>query len=135
MNPTEFCKVVENRLGWRPPDLGWRSYIPAARVVRRKIASNPRLYTWENLLLAVELLAREKQPRSPAGVFAHVERALERKREDDSDVEKRIQHAVGIEAGRGDPEGWGVRFARAMGPFRLELIEEWESRHGSHSRS
>lgn len=133
MNGTEFCKIVENRLGWMPPDRGWKKYLVASQSVTAKIKSNPRLYTWDNLLATVELLRSEGQSRSPLGVFAHVERAVQRKREDDSDVEKRIWFAMTVENGRGDPDGWGPRFARTSGGFRLEAVEEWEAKHGSRS--
>jgi hypothetical protein len=135
VNGTEFCKIVENTLGWMPPDRGWKKYIFHSQAVVTKMQSNPTLYTWDNLLAAVELLRREGQPRSPLGVFAHVERAIERKRDVDTDVEKRIWFAMTVENRRGDPDGWGVRFARAMGPFRWELIEEWEAKHGARRSS
>jgi hypothetical protein len=128
MNATEYCLVVENRLGWVPPQTKpiWAKYQAEAGKVKRKIATNPELYTWENLLLAVELLVRERQPRTPIGVFAHVERALDLALDKATDVEAEIQEIVAYESGLGDPAGWVVRFARAQGGYRQLLVDEWK---------
>lgn len=126
MNATEFCKVVENRLGWAPPaGPGWKQYSPEAAKVKRKVATNPSLYSWDNLLLAVELLVREKKSRSPLGVFAHVERALDLALDKDDDIEVLIREAVAYEQHRGDPDGWVTRFARATGGYRALALAEW----------
>lgn len=131
MTPSEYCRIVENRLGWVPPSgPEWKRYIAEAGKVTRKIRTNPELYTWKNLLLAVELLVREKEPRTPVGVFAHVERAVGMAREDDSDIETKIREALKFETRRGDPHGWVVRFARAHGAWRTEAYREWEYERG-----
>lgn len=125
-NPTEFCQLVESRLGWIPPDgPDWQRYRVMAARVAKKMDIDPELYSLRNLELAVELLAREKLPRSPLGVFAHVPRAVEMAVDSDEDVESGIRAATAIEQGRGDPEGWVTRFARAMGPYRLQALNEW----------
>lgn len=128
MNATEFCKLVESRLGWLPPaGQGWKRYSAMAGRVNRKIATNPALYTMENLQLAVELLAKERLPRNPLGVFAHVPRAVAMSIEDEADVEQGIRVATAIEQGKGDPDGWVTRFARAVGPYRLQALNEWRA--------
>lgn len=127
MTPTAFCQLVENRLGWSPPPGGpaYRRYVVEAAKVKRKIASNPELYTWAALELAVELLARERLPRTPIGVFSHVERALTMARLPETDLEEQIRSAMRYEGLRGDPGGWVTRFTRATGPYRAEVLDEW----------
>lgn len=126
MTPTEFCKIVEARLGWSPPaGPPFKRYQAEARKVTNKIATNPVLYTYENLLLAVELLVREKQPRTPIGVFGHVDRALDLALDKEVPVEEQIREATAIEARRGDPDGWVERFARAVGIYRPQTLQEW----------
>lgn len=126
---TEFCQLVENKLGWAPPGHlpAFRRYQIEAAKVKRKIATNPGLFTWRNLELAVELLWRERQPRTPIGVFAHVERAVEKAVVSEEAVELQIREALKIEEHRGDPDGWVTRFARATGAFRREAFEEWRA--------
>lgn len=127
MTPTDYCKIVENRLGWAPPATGpaWRRYTTEAAKVKRKIATDPSKYTWENLLLAVELLVRERQSRTPIGVFAHVDRALDLALDKEDDLELLIREAVEYETHRGDPQGWVTRFARAVGGYRRLVLDEW----------
>lgn len=129
MTPTQFCQHVENTLGWMPPAnvAPYRKYIAEARKVQRAIDTNPTLHTWRNLLLAVELLRREGKSRTPVGVFAHVQRALDLAREELPDVEREIHEAVAYELSREDPQGWAERFARASGIYRRELLEEWKA--------
>lgn len=125
-NPTEFCRLVEHRLGWVPPaGPEWQRYRTMASRVAKKMDHDPELYTLRNLELAVELLVREKLPRSPLGVFAHVPRAVEQAVEPEGDVEAAIRAACAVEQGRGDPDGWVTRFARAVGPYRKRALVEW----------
>lgn len=125
-NAIDFVRLVETRLGWVPPHTGFNRYVAEAAKVKRKVATNPDLYTWRNLQLAVELLAREKQPRSPLGVFAHVPRAEEKAVESEDDLELAIREATAYEQGRGDPHGWVTRFARATGTYRAQALTEWK---------
>lgn len=131
MNAIEFVKIVEARLGWMPPSshnvrMGHTRYVAEAAKVKRKAATKPDLYTWDNLLLAVELLVRERQPRTPVGVFAHVERALAMAVEVEDDLETAIRDATAYEVQRGDPDGWETRFARAVGHYRSLALAEWK---------
>lgn len=125
---TAFCKHVEARLGWLPEDRyapAWQRYRGEASKVLRKIATNPELYTWRNLGLAVEYLAREKKTRSPVGVFSYVGVALEAAANPDPAVEEELRAALRLEMAKGDPKGWVERLNRAVGPFRMELLNQW----------
>lgn len=128
MTPAGFCKHVENRLGWRPaPTRNPRyKYLAEGHKVTAKIADNPDLFTWPNLLAAVELLARERKPRSPSGVFGHVPRALDLLRDKEMDLNIDVREASRIEAERGDPDGWVEVFARAVGVYRVRALTEWK---------
>lgn len=128
MTPTEYCQLVESRLGWLPPEgLSYRRYQQEARKVTTKQQTNPALFTFDNLRLAVELLAREKKTRTPIGVFAHVQRALDLAQDTETDLEIDIRAAMRVEAHRGDPDGWVDRFARAVGPYRAEALAAWRA--------
>lgn len=129
MSPTEFVKIVESRLGFviPPVDPHWETYRQEASKVKRKIATNPQLYTWDNLLLAVEYLAQKGMSRNPVGVFSFVESALAVAKEPEQDVELDIRAAIRVELHRGDPDGWLPRFSRAVGGYRREALEEWRA--------
>jgi hypothetical protein len=126
-NATEFCKAVEARLGWVAPNLpAYARYRVEAAKVKRKIETNPDLYTWRNLELAIELLSRERKSRNPMGVFAHVERAVEMAVEPEADIETQIREAIRYETPRGDPAGWVARLTRAVGHYRSQALREWQ---------
>lgn len=130
MNATEFCQLVETRLGWEAPAGGERRrYMTEAGKVNKAIAKNPHVYTWDNLRLAVELLRREKKSRTPFAVLAHVERARDLALDQDTDVEADIRGAMAIETEKGDLEGWAVRFARTEGAYRRIVLDEWKAQH------
>lgn len=127
MNAVEFCAMVEGRLGWEMPQDRPRWLVlrqEAGKVLKRQ-AEDPTRYTWDNLVLAVNLLAREKKSRTPTGVFAHVDRALDLALDTETDVEAEIRQVVAYETKMGDPLGWAVRFARADGYYRRLLLIEW----------
>lgn len=135
-NATEFVELVSNRLGWLPPGNKerWREIAIEAHKVKNKIATKPRLYTWENLELAVELLYREReQPVSPAAVCWQVERALNLSVVDDSrkSIDAEVEEAVAAEVAAGDPDGWAVRFARSFGAGRVEVLNAWRKERGT----
>lgn len=128
MNAVDFCKLVETSLGWEAPDAPlWKRYLVEAGKVNKKVATNPALYTWDNLILAVELLRRERKARSPLGVFSHVERALDLALDAEHDVEEQIRRVVTLEVSLGDPSGWAGRFSRATGHYRRLALDEWRS--------
>lgn len=127
-NATQFVHLVENRLGWAPRAgmSRWRAVSVEAGRVNSMVETDPTLYTWVNLALAVELLAKEKKPRTPLGVFAHVQRALDLAMDHEDDIEAEIREVMRFEVMRGDPQGWAVRFARADGGYRRLLLREWQ---------
>lgn len=127
MKPTDFCKHVENHLGWAPPaGPAWRQYQAEAHKVSARQASNPELFTWDNLQLAVNLLRKEKKSATPLGVFYHVDRALDLAMDKQHDTEVELQEIIRHEAERGDPDGWVGRLSRARGIYRQEALAEWK---------
>ncbi len=130
MTPTQFCQLVETRLGWCPPDIDepWKRYIAEAAKVKRRRAKDPHKYTWRNLRLAVELCQRKGLTRSPVGVFAYVDQAIAKAVELPDDLDAQIDRAVAAELGHGDPDGFADRMARARGDYRAQLYREWRAR-------
>lgn len=104
-NVTEFMVLVENRLGWQPPGRrgSVRYNVEVARV-KERLKANPDLFTFRNLELAVELCRRERLPRTPLGVLAHVQRAFDMRKDDVDDLEVDIWQAMATEIARGDPD-------------------------------
>lgn len=135
MSPTQFVVMVQNELGWRPTGEGpaWKHERKAAAQVKQMITTNPELFTWDNLRLAIALLKRERKAATPLHVFFHVERALSVAADEEMDLEIDIREAVAIEAGRGDPDGWVERFSRAVGIYRGEALAEWQEINGHAS--
>lgn len=129
VGPGQFIDAVENTLGWSSALRGprWKVRKIEAGKVDKKRATNPALYTWPNLMLALELCRRERLPRTPTGVFAHVERALELRRAPEVDLEEAIREATAREVAAGDPDQWVTRFARSAGHYRKEAYEQWLS--------
>ena len=128
-NATEFVELVGNRLGWTAPGVKpyWKERAIEAGKLNRKIATNPRLFTWENLEATVDVLARERREvKSPAAVCWHVERALQRARQEPL-VDAEIEGAIGREISVGDPEGWAVRLSRSFGSGRAEVLKQWRA--------
>ena len=132
MNYMEFVKHVENTLGWVPPEgtwPRWKTLTLEAAKLKRKMATNPRLYTWDHMLLAVEMLRRSgTQVASPAAVCWHVRRALaaEGEREDTGDIAAKVHLAISEAFMAGESE-WVERLARARGDARKEVLEEWNA--------
>lgn len=127
-NVTEFMVLVENRLGWQPPGRrgSVRYNVEVARV-KERIKAQPDLFTYRNLELAVELCRRERLPRTPLGVLAHVQRAVDKRKDDVDDLEVEIWEAMSHEIARGDPDDWATRFSRASGVYRQQLLNEWKA--------
>lgn len=129
---TEFVTAVENTLGWEPPESQprWKAVQVEAAKVNRKIATNPALFTWANLQLALELLRRErKEVKSPAAVLWHVERALAQAavEEQTDDLDEQVQKAV-TEAMEAGAYEWVERLVRSRGDGRSEALRAWRSR-------
>ena len=138
----DFCIRVENTLGWSHDRSmpRWKALSIEAAKLRRKMSTDPALYTWPNLELAVELLRREqREVDSPAAVCWHVERALalaavpEPVLDDiDADIDELVNEIAQRELAAGDPEGWAMRLLRAWGrEGRLAaLVEYADTRRG-----
>lgn len=128
MTPTDFVRACEQRLGWENPTdhlPSWKRYQSTVKRVRARMAEDPSLYTVHNLMLAVALLEKEKKPRTPLGVFAHVQRALDLALDHEPDVEAQIREAIAYETRLGDPSGWVGRLVRAQGAYRAEVLQDW----------
>lgn len=133
---TDLVKHIENTLGWCVP---WDDPRPLWKVrsievgkMKRVIQKNPKLYTMENLLLAVEYLRRKRKPvKAPVGVIYAVEDAL---REAPATVtqsapQERLEAVLGVI--RGWPEGparrrWERRLAIAQGGVLVEALDEFD---------
>lgn len=130
-NATQFCELVEQELGWENPNAlavqSWKVYGAEAAKVKREIAKNADLFTWRNLMLAVELLKNERECRTPVGVFSHVERAVEMATAPVTDLESDVQNAIAFERHRGDPDGWVGRFVRSAIGYQPQLLREWRA--------
>lgn len=132
MNNRQFVEHVENTLGWAPPDDGrprWKVLTLEAAKLKRKRETNPRLYSWDNLLLTVEMLRRDgAEVASPAAVCWHVRRALARASlgadPNGGDLAGRVHVALGEAFVAGEHE-WVERLARARGEARHEALAEW----------
>lgn len=136
-NFTDLIRHIENTLGWAP---NWDDPRPAYKIraieagkLKKICQRNPKLYTLENLLVAVEYLRRRKQEvTAPAGVCFVVERALEEvQREDEiSDLEAQRERALteAMSLPGPDRDRWVRQLSRANGAPLAELIKEWNER-------
>lgn len=122
---TEYCQLVEARLGWLPPEgPAWSRYNVMAGRVKRRMADFD--VTFADLALAVELCVKEKRPRHPLGVFHAVPIARAKANQPEPDLEFNIRAAIAYETERGDPAGWVDRLHRAQGPGRQQALEDWK---------
>lgn len=134
MNATEFCRIVENTLGWVPTgnenDPPYKRYMAEAGKLNRKIKTNPELYTFENLVLTVTWLRRRRHVSTPTGVCWFVKDALKEAPEPDAlntNVTRRIFEAITEAMVAGEPD-WVERLARASGSARDDVLGEWNER-------
>lgn len=131
---TAFIIFVENTLGWIPPVTEktplWKARAVEAGKLNKKIKTNPRLYTWENLALAVEYCRRKKQEvRSPTALCWTVERALREAYQpaDSTPVQAQVDAAIAWEQTNqlDDADTWIGRLTRAGGDGRKDVLNEW----------
>lgn len=137
--PKSFVEYVEGALGWAPPETTktprWKAILNEASKVKRKQATDPTLYTWQNLALTVEWLrARKEVIKTPTSIFWRVEDALR-----DSatpvtpkpvlEISQAVQQAVEAEQARRAPgwQGWVGRLTRAQGAGRQDTYDEWKA--------
>lgn len=132
MTYVAFVELVENVLGWTPPEGSLRrARSLEAMKLKRKMDTNPELYTWENMRTALEWCRRKKVlVATPASVCWKVEQALREGlgEEETTATGVSIQEAIGTEQARQDEmsEYWITRLTRSMGPAREEVLQEWK---------
>lgn len=131
-----YVEYVENRLGWAPVDTEemprWKSLMVWAGKVNKKVAQSPQLYSWDNLVLTVDWLAKKKvSVRTPAGVFFFVDEAIKRAAAAEAidDVSGEIFTALteAMVAGEAD---WVDKLARARGKARPAVLQQWRDTRG-----
>lgn len=134
-NATELIILCENLLGWDPPDDKplWKSRAIEAGKLNKKIKTDPKLYSWHNLELALNMSFEEREPiTSPVALCWRVERALRKAEETQqyTDPELETQKALDWEMGRSPSEErtyWVGRFTRVHGGVaRRDLLNEWK---------
>lgn len=136
--PKSYVEYVENTLGWAPDTSKverWKAILIEASKVKRKIATDPSLYTWENLALTVEWLRqRHEEVRTPTSVLWRVEAALKDTATAKvpvvaADVAEQIREAVIWEQTTAAPgfQGWVSRLTRAAGTGREGVLAEWRT--------
>jgi hypothetical protein len=131
----DLCRHVENTLGFvldpsKPP---WKARQIEAGKLKRKRATDPELYSVENLLLTVEYLRQRRQEvKSPAAVCWFVQEALERALKEPTvdELASLIQAAIDQEQSRPGGAEWIGRLTRARGDARAEVYREWEAARG-----
>lgn len=132
-NATELVILISNTLGWAPPIDDPRPHykttsIEAGKLIKG-IAKNPKLYTWDNLELAVAYMQRQRiTPKSPSYVLHYVEKALAvAYQPDDRPLSDKVQEAITYERAQQLPgwEEWVQRFSRAFGDYRQEIYDDW----------
>lgn len=142
-NSKEFVELVENTLGWAPPPDKitdktplWKHRMIMAGRVKKKIAEDPRLYTWHNLELTVEYCRRKKIAiQSPLGVFWKVKAAVDTANVTDTgQLEAQINEAIEWELEHQQPEHseWVGRLVRADGSARADVLALWQRERRGH---
>jgi hypothetical protein len=127
---TRFAEHVENTLGWAPTDTEvqprWKSLMLVAGRINKRIASNPTLYTWDNLLVTVLWLKRLGKEVSPLGVFWYVEEAVKKRPviEATDDLAGKVFTAL-TEAMVAGEQDWVDQLARARGEARHDVLAGW----------
>jgi hypothetical protein len=107
-----------------------------ASKVKRRIAHDPELFTWDNLHLVVEFLKHKRLERSPAACVsaawvAEARHKYVRTEPRVVDIAKSIAEAVAAE--QGAPQGhepWVNRLTRARGDGRQAVYSEWFETRG-----
>lgn len=133
--PVAFCEFVEGQLGWEPDPTKerWKALMTEAGKLKRKRATNPELYSWENLALTVEWLRRRHHVVStPTSVCWKVEAALKASATPVTpvvvvDVAKEIVAAIEWEQtqDRMGKAHWIHALTRAAGSGRADVLAEW----------
>lgn len=134
--PTDFIVFVENQLGWTPETSEkkplWKARAIEVAKLKKKMATDPNLYTWDNLALAVEYLRHKRQPvTSPVAVCWFVKDALKDavERPTLTDLGEAVQAAIDWEKRHQIPgfAEWIITLTRAHGSARGAVLDEWRS--------
>ena len=134
-NATELLQLIENTLGWTPnvteTTPRWRAVANMAGRINKKVKTNPQLYTWENLELAVNFLWKARQAvYSPMLVFSVVEQAVaEKHHEPPRPLGVQVEDALRLEYEIDDAQShlWISRLSRAFGTYRADVLAEWRA--------
>lgn len=136
-NATGLVELCENHLGWDPYEQTKGGTVPVWKVkaieagkINAAMKRSPKRCTLENLTIALDYCRREKiNIMSPFGLVAMLSDALKAHQQPEvvTDLETAIEEALAQEQAAGDPDGWGGRFIRAVGPARLAVYEEWKA--------
>lgn len=140
-NYVDFVKYCENQLGWLPDTTKLpmhRARANAAHVLKKKMDTNPAMFTFDNLMLAAELFRRRReQLKSPAALCWWVDEALKVSPTEvqlqGTELDVQIAEAIAFERERElpDHEMWVRRLVRSTGAGKREVLEEWtEARRG-----
>lgn len=136
MNLKEFVLIQERQLGLMldPSIPEWKAKSVQASILRKKMESNPKLYTWENLTLTAEWMRHRRMTvTNAATICSFVERALRDQGDDGAASDKlslKIQKAIAYEMSIGDPDGWLSPLTRSFGTARGEVLAEWRAARG-----
>jgi len=131
-----FCEWVEQELGWEVPsetsEIRRKALIVECAKVKRRMATNPEQYSWDNLAVTVAWLKDKRKTVTPWGVLGWVQVALKETRRRPSarptDIAVAIAQAIEREQSqrREDWEFWVRRLTRAQGDGREDVYTEWE---------
>lgn len=131
----------ENRLGCylrtSTRDPAWKQRANLHR--RMTLTMEKRGLTEKDLRLAFAYVQQSRRViENPLDLFQHVAAAKER--EVDPAVEDvvgdRVNAAIAVEYERGEFDSgyWIERFSRSVGPFRAEVLTEWEAARAARTR-
>lgn len=135
MKYTEFCKLVENTLGWEAdaskPD--WLRYNIEAAKLRKRVES--QRFTEADMMLVLRWAQRERKVLSPSNLTYHVDQARKAAGRRNDSVPLQIDQAISVAVQHEyehhpDDMTWVRRLTRAVGPARHDVINEWKEARG-----
>lgn len=138
-NGTELIERFENQMGWDPIEVAnatgkpvWQVKALEVSKLNRWMKKNPR-YTLLELAITLRWCVEEGHLlKTPYGLTFHVREAMKAYEQPEvvTDLETAYAQAIATEEGRSDQERflWLGRFARAVGPGRQELYDDWKAR-------
>lgn len=138
-NGTALIERFENEMGWDPVEVAaatgkamWQVKTLEVSKLNRWMKKNPRYGLRELAICLDYCVANGITLQTPYGLTFKVKEAVKAYEQPEvvTDLETAYQQAVEVEEGRTDPERllWLGRFARAVGPGRQELYDDWKAR-------